>query len=276
MAASQINSVLDTMSYVLGDKGNHIKNLTKAEGSRAENDKFFTELVLFDSQTFNQLQPFISGRGVFVAGKMPEHMSILYPKETAYFKVLTSTCIIGVSGFNEERMETDDVKAATDQNSTKYVTKLTGTTDEITLTYMCEFTSLVIHNYITTWMHLVYNPGSMAAAYCHLTGLEYHEGNHTMTAVYVVTNPSYQTVEIGAVFYGMFPINNLQQSYLNATFGQHDFPTVEVQFKVHTYTTALPNVMEVCKKTLDDYVNRTAIVDYRVKKVPNTADFLIG
>lgn len=272
---AQINSVLDTMSYVLGDKGNHIKNLTTADKGSAQNDKFFTELVLFDSQTFNKLQPFINGRGIFIAGKMPQHMEILYPKETAYFKVLTSTCIIGVNGFANETMETDEVKAATDQNTAAYVTKLTGNTTSITLTYLCEFTSLVIYNYVTTWMHLVYNPGSMAAAYCHLTGLEYHEGNHTMTGVYVVTNPSYQTVEIGAVFYGMFPTDNLQSNYLNATFGTHDIPTVELAFKVHTYTTALPNVMEVCKKTLDDYVNRTAIVDYRVKKVPTTGDFLL-
>ena len=273
---AQINSVLDTMSYVLGDKGNHIKNLTTAGKGRAQDDKFFTELVLFDNRTFNQLQPFITGRGIFVAGQMPKHMEILYPKETAYFKVLSSTCIIGVSGFNNEVLDVDTVNAATDQNSATYVTKLTGKTDSITLTYLCEFTSLVIYNYVTTWMHLIYNPGSMAAAYCHLTGLEYHEGNHSMTGVYVVTNPSYQTVEIGAVFYGMIPTDNLQQNYLNTTFGQHDIPTVELTFKVHTYTTALPNVMEVCKKTLDDYVNRTAIVDYRVKKVPNTADFLIG
>lgn len=271
--ASQLTSVLDTMQYVLGDKGNHIKNLTKAGHSRAEDDKFFTELVLFDSQTFNQVQPFITGRGIFVAGKMPKHMEILYPKETAYFKVLTSTCVIGVNGFNNETLETDEVKAATDQNSAMYVTKLTGKTDSITLTYLCEYTSLVIYNYITTWMHLIYNPGSMAAAYCHLTGLEYHEGNHSMTAVYVVTNPSLQTVEIGVLLYGMIPTDNNQQTYLNSNFGTHDIPTVEVNYKVHSYTTALPNVMEICKKTLDDYVNRTAIVDFRVKKQPSLTDF---
>lgn len=270
---AQINSVLDTMSYVLGDKGNHIKNLTKAGVSRAADDKFFTELVLFDQQTYNKVQPFITGRGIFVVGKMPKHMEILYPKETAYFKVLTSTCVVGVNGFNGETLETDEVKAATDQNSAMYVTRLSGNTNSITLTYLCEYTSLVIFNYITTWMHLIYNPGSMAAAYCHLTGLEYHEGNHSMTAVYVITNPSFQTVEIGALFYGAVPTGNNQENYLNATLGQHDIPTVDITYKVHTYTTALPNVMEICKKTLDDYVNRTAIVDFRVKKQPSLSDF---
>lgn len=273
---AQINSVLDTMTYVLGDKGNHIKNLTTAGKGRANDDKLFNELVVFDNKTFNQLQGFISGRGIFVVGKMPNHMEILYPKETAYFKVLTSTCVIAVQGFNAERLEVDTVNAATDQNTADYVTKLTGATREITLTYMCEFTSLVIVNYITTWMHLIYNPGSTAAAYCHLTGLEYHEGNHSMTAVYVITNPSYQQVEIGAVFTGGIPITNSADTFLSATFGNHEIPTIDIAYKVQTYTTALPNVMEICKKTLDDYVNRTAIVDYRVKKQPQLSDFLIG
>ena len=52
---AQINSVLDTMTYVLGDKGNYIKNLTTAGKGRAQDDKLFTELVLFDKKTFNQL-----------------------------------------------------------------------------------------------------------------------------------------------------------------------------------------------------------------------------
>lgn len=270
---AQINSVLDSMTYRLTDSGNYIKAKLNYGKGKASDDKLFTELVVFDSQTYNKLQPFISGRGIFVVGQMPKHMEILYPKETAYFKVLTSTSIIGVAGFQDETMETDPVNAATEQNSALYVTQLKGATTSINVTYMCEFTSLVITNYITTWLHLIYNPGSMAAAYPHLTGLEYHEGNHSMTAVYVVTNPSYQTVEIGAVMYGIVPTTNNQSKFLDSTFGTHEIPTIEVSYKVQTYTTALPNVMEICKKTLDDYVNTTAIIDYRIKRQPSMSDF---
>ena len=272
---AQINSVLDTMTYVLGDKGNYIKNLTTAGKGRAQDDKLFTELVLFDKKTFNQLQPFISDRYIFVVGEMPRMMEMLYPKETAYMKVLFSTCTLSINGFSDETLEVDTVQAATDQNTADYVTKLQGRTSSIDIQFMSEYTSLVITNYITTWMHSIYQPGSTAASYCHLTGLEYHEGNHSMTAVYVVTNPSFQTVEMGAVFYGAIPTNNAQSNVLNNTLGDHNFHQITVSFKVHTYTSTLPNVMEICKKTLDDYVNRTAVVDYRVKKKPSTSDFLL-
>ncbi len=272
---AQINSVLDTMTYVLGDKGNHIKNLTVAGKGRAVDDKFYTELIVFDKKTFNQMHPYISGRFIFVVGEMPRNMEILYPKETAYMKVLMSTSIMSISGFAAETLETDEVKAPTDQNTTDYVTRLAGRTNQIELQFTCEYTSLVITNYITTWMHSIYQPGSSASSYAHLTGLEYHEGNHSMTAVYVVTNPSFQTVEMGAVFYGMVPLGNAQDSVLNNTRGDHNFHVISIPFKVHTYTTSLANVMEICKKTLDDYVNRTAVVDYRIKKKPSTTDFLL-
>ena len=96
-----------------------------------------------------------------------------------------------------------------------------------------------------------------------------------MTAVYVVTNPSYQVVETGAVLYGMVPTNNLGSNMLESQGGEHSLVDMAIQFKVHAYTTALPNVMEICKKTLDDYVNRTAIVDFRVATQPTANDFVL-
>lgn len=265
---SNINSVLDTMRYVLNDAGNYIKNMAKYEGPAAQRDKLFTELVLFDRSTFQKLHPFISGRYIFLVGTMPKMMEMLYPKETAYMKMLFSTCTLSIEGFTDQELEVSDVQAMTDQNTASYITKLTGRTNSITIRFMSEYTSLVITNYITTWMHAIYDPGSSAAGYSHITGLEYNEGNHSMTAVYAVTNPSYQVVEIGAVFYGMVPTTNSQSALLDNTLGQHEIEQLSITFKVHTYTTALPNVMEICKKALDDYVNMTAIIDYRVQKTP--------
>ena len=108
---AQINSVLDSMTYRLTDSGNYIKAKLNYGKGKASDDKLFTELVVFDSQTYNKLQPFITGRGIFVVGQMPKHMEILYPKETAYFKVLTSTSIIGKSGLElayEDRLKSTD------------------------------------------------------------------------------------------------------------------------------------------------------------------------
>lgn len=275
MASNQINSVLDTMNYVLSNKGNHIRNLTKFGQGRAADDKLYNELLIFNKKTFNQLQPFLKGRFIFVPGDMPEMMKLLYPNETAFMKVLFAGSLISVSGFEDYQLEVADVNAMTDQNSSQYVSKLTGKTNQLTLTFTAEYTTLPIHNYITTWMHLIYAPGSSAAQYPHLTGLEYHEGNHSMTAVYVVTNPSYQVVETGAVLYGMVPTNNLGSNMLESQGGEHSLVDMAIQFKVHAYTTALPNVMEICKKTLDDYVNRTAIVDFRVATQPTANDFVL-
>lgn len=269
----QLTSVLDTMMHAINNGGNNIRRYMASEGTRASNDKGFTELVLFDKRTFQMLQPFISGRYIFVVGEMPRCMEMLYPKETSYMKVLMSTCTYSIQGFADETMEVDTVNAATDQNTADYVTKLVGATRQIDIQFMTEYTSLVITNYITTWMHLIYSPGSTASSYPHLTYLEYNEGNHSMTAVYVITNPSYQTVEIGAVFYGGVPLGNAQSTPLNATQGTHDFFQISIPFKVHTYTTALPNVYEICKMALDDYVSRTALIDFRVQRKPQLSDF---
>lgn len=258
----QINDILDTLSQFMGNRGNNIKKYTRSGKGGKIDDKMFNELMILDPTTLAQIQPFIGGRFVFVPGQMPAMMEVLHPNETNYMRILFSSAVISITGFSERTLEAEEVKAPTDQNTYSVITKQTGATRELTFTFMTMWQSLPCYKYITTWMQYIYNAGSSAATYPHLTGLEYHEGNHSMNGVYLVPDPSFSRVEEGAIIYAMVPLNNSANSIFDQTWGEHGPKEFAVRFKVHVLPGGMPSVIEICQGVLDDFVERVTLHDY--------------
>ena len=224
----------------------------------------FNQLMIMDRNTMQQIQPFIPGRFIFVPAEMPRCMEILHPEETNYVRTLFMTGVTAVSGFSPRSLETGTVNAMTEQNSYEVITKQTGVTRKLEFTFMTLHQGLFFYKYITTWMQYIYNAGSSAATYPLFTGLEYHEGNHSMNGIYIIPDPSFQMVEDAAAIYNMVPLENDADKVLNQTWGQHEIQNYTVSFKVHTLAGGMPQVTRLAQAVLADYVAEVELHDYYV------------
>ena len=224
----------------------------------------FNQLMIMDRNTLSQIQPYISGRFIFVPGEMPRCMEILHPDETEMMRTVFQSYVMSINGFEDLKLETATVQAMTDQNSYDVITKQSGHTRKITLQFMTFFQGLPIYKYITTWMQYIFNAGSSAATYPYFTGLEYHEGNHSMNAVYAVVDPSFQLVQEGALIYAMVPLSNDADKILNQTWGTHEVKQYEIDFKCHTLPGGMPQVLRICQAVLADYIAEVELHDYWV------------
>ncbi len=253
-------------------KGNHNAVSSGAVyGHGAELDsKLFNQLVQWDRNTLAMIQPFMGGRFVFVPGQMPPMMENLYPEATNYMRVLFTSTIINVSGFEDNTLEVETVNALTEQNSYSVITKASGSTKQITLTFMTMFQGLPIYRYITTWMNHIQNRGSGVSSYPHLTegspkgALEYHEGNHSMNAIYIIPDPSMRYVEDGAFIYSMVPTSNLQSTVLEQEWGSSAPKQYAVPFKCMVITAQHWGVRNVLENALKDWVRYIALDDSQV------------
>lgn len=234
------------------------------------NPRMFNQLLIMDRNTAQQIQPFIKGRFIFVPGVMPRCMEILHPDETDYVRNAFMTSVISVSGFAARQLEVATVNAMTEQNSYDVITKQTGRTNKLTFKFMTLTQGLPLYRYFTTWMQYIYNAGSSAATYPLYTGLEYHEGNHSMNGVYIVPDPSFQMVEEAALVYNMVPLENDANTILDQQWGSHELVEYEIDFKVHTLPGGMPQVLRIAQGVLADYVAEVELHDYYVNPSTNT------
>lgn len=234
------------------------------------NNRGFNQLIIPDRSVLSKFQPYIKGRFLFVPGEMPRCMELLHPDETNYMRNILQSCILQVDGFVSKRLDTALITAPTEQNGLEVVTKQTGVTREINLTFMALFQGLSIYKYITNWMQYIFNQGSSAATYPYFTGLEYHEGHHSMNAIYLLPDPSFQVVEEAALLYSMVPKDNQAGQIFNQTWQQHDaVSNFTIPFKVHTITNN-PQVNKIATAVLADFLSEVELHDYRVVPANST------
>ena len=281
MAISSFKDILKSLNNatvgVSGSTGaytggniNGVTTITAGRGA-AVNSKLFNQLMQFDRVTSSRIQAFVGGRFVIVIGQMPAMMERLHPEATNYMRILFTSTVIGVDGFADNELATEQVQALTEQNSYSVVTKATGTTQSLTLTFMTIFQGLPIYRYITRWMNYVQNRGSGVSSYPHLTevdgkgkALEYHEGNHSMNMAYMVVDPSMRYVEDGAFCYSMVPTSNLQSQILNQTWGESAPKQYAVPFKAMVITTTHEGVRNVLNNVLKKWTQNIALDDNQV------------
>ena len=234
------------------------------------NSKLFNELMQLNRTTSARIQPFMGGRFVIFIGQMPPMMEVLHPTACQYMRVLFTSTVTNVSGFEDNTLEVERVQALTEQGSYGVVTKAGGSTQSITLTFMTMFQGLPIYRFITTWMNYIQNRGSGVSSYPHLTEaagqpLEYHEGNHSMNMAYIVTDPSMRYVEDGAFCYSMVPTSNLQSQVLEQEWGSSAPKTLAVPFKTTVITAAHAGVRSVLQDALKFWTSKVALDDNQVR-----------
>lgn len=233
-------------------------------------DKIYAQLLAPTSNVLGALQPFIDGRFIFNPATMPKCMEKLHSEATDYMRVLFRTALVSVTGFDSRKLEVGDVQSLSEQNTIQVVTKTTGATRTLTLTFTNMYADIPVFRYINVWMGYIVARGSYAGTYPHTTGLEYHEGNHSMSAYYIIPDPSYRRVEYGAFLYAMVPLDNGVGEVLDQTFGQSEVKQYPVPFKVHVIEADHPGVYSVLVDelkrhveaiTLDDWLTDISLVD---------------
>lgn len=248
---------------------NNMASIPSGRGA-AVNSKLFNQLMQFDRTTSARIQPFMGGRFVIIVGQMPPMMERLHPEACNYMRILFTSTVINVNGFEDNTLEVERVQALTEQNSYGVVTKASGSTQTITLTFMTMFQGLPIYRFINRWMNYIQNRGSGVSSYPHLTentsggALEYHEGNHSMNMVYMVTDPAMRYVEDGAFCYSMVPTSNLQSQVLEQNWGESSPKTMAVPFKTNVITAAHDGIREVLQNALKTWTRYVALDDNQV------------
>lgn len=261
-------SIIDALSVIRDGKqleGNNIERYTKSgKGSRLD-DKIYHQLLPLPRTILHQLQPFIDGRFLLIPATMPECMKILHKDATDYMEVLFRTTVVSVTGFESKKLETGDVQSISEQNSVQVITKSTGSTKQLTITFTNMYQDIPVFRYISTWMSYIVSSGSYAGTYPSLTNLEYHEGNHSMSCYYIVPDPSFKRVEFGAFLYAMVPLDDGAQEVLDQTWGQSEVKQYPVPFKVHVITANHPVVYDVLTKELRKHNEAITLNDWQVE-----------
>ncbi len=261
---------INGIGHIPGAGNNNFLGGINASTDRSVNSKLFNQLMQFDQTTCARIQPFVGGRFVIIVGQMAPMMQQLHPTASDYMRILFTSTIIGVDGFADDELDVEEVQALTAQNSYQVVTKASGNTQSLSLTFMTIFQGTPIYRYITKWMKYIQNRGSGVSSYPHLTAamgnpLEYHEGNHSMTMAYIVVDPSMRYVEEGAFCYSMVPTNNQASSILNQTWGESAPKQLVVPFKVKVITAAQHEaIRELLTSALTKWTRDIALDDEQV------------
>lgn len=255
--------------YAYGNT-NNLGTITSGRGP-ALNSKLFNQLMQWDRTTSARVQPFVGGRFVIIPGQMPPMMERLHPEATNYMRVLFTSAVIGVEGFEDNQLEVETVQALTEQNSYPVVTKASGATQSLTITFLTIFQGLPIYRYITRWMNYIQNRGSGVSSYPHLTertaggALEYHEGNHSMNLVYIIPDPALRYPEDGAFVYSMVPTSNQASQILNQEWGSSSPKQLAIPFKCQVITAQHDGIRNVLTSALKSWTQHVALDDNQVQ-----------
>lgn len=268
-----INNSVIGAGGINGAGRSNANNMSRIDAGRGDalNEKLFNQLMQFDRVTSGRIQPFVGGRFVLIVGQMPLMMEVLHPAATNYMRVLFTSTIIGVDGFEDNALQVERVQALTEQNSYGVVTKATGATETLTLTFMTIFQGLPIYRYITRWMNYIQNRGSGVSSYPHLTeqatgqALEYHEGHHSMDFMYIVPDPALRYVEEGAFVWSAVPTSNQSSQILNQTWGESSPKQLAIPFKVQVLTGQHQGVNRMLTEALKSWVKNIALDDDQVE-----------
>lgn len=266
-----INSIIDALetNSVNRDwgKGNGVSKHTVPNSSAAKgqvSNKIYHQLLPFTRSILAQLQPFIDGRCILIPATMPECMRVLHKHATDYMEVLFKTTVTAVTGFDSKKLEVGEVTAISEQNSFQVITKSTGVTRTLNITFNNMYQDIPVFRYINVWMNYIVSSGSYAGLYPHLTDLEYNEGNHSMSCYYIVPDPSFKRVEYGAFIYAMVPLDNGAQEVLDQTWGQSEVKPYPVNFKVHVIPADHPIIYKTLDEELKKHVRSLTLNDWQV------------
>ena len=176
--------------------------------------------LAFDNDALNLYTPFIPNHGLFVVTRMPQIMLDNYNRLTTVCQRLLMGFVKSVDGFSNMTMESDNVQIGTEGNALRVDIRTTGISEDYTITLGTDFTGLPLTKFSRLWLFAVSNPYKGNRAYDkNATNLRWSQANHTMEAMIIIPNPSYNKVEDVAVLHNIM-FNEAKFETLNFSTGE--------------------------------------------------------
>lgn len=198
-----------------------------------------------------------TGKGRIFLTKMPKFMNELMSESTKNFKHVIEYGFMNIDGIQDLTMEFDQITGGYAGRQFEIPTILKDDTNEITIKVL-EFAGSPMREYIEMWLTGVSDPNS---GFTHYHGLcipdakgqikvEASQANHTMEAIYVVTDATGFNIEFACMLCNMFP-KGIARNQFNQESGTSAHVELDLAFTCTMYTS--PDINDVAKLLLNKY-----------------------
>lgn len=221
-----------------------------------KNDSDMTKYSLFlggmdtTHGSLAQYSPLKVGFSRLFITRMPVFMDAIMPDEGKRFKHMLEYAFTGIDGIQNDSLEFEQLTGGYAGAQFDVATQAKDETTEVTVK-LYEFQGSPVREYLTMWMSGIsdkqtgighYHGCVYEKAYRKIKDndtvkpLEYSQQNHTMEAVYVVTDPTAGStgIEYACLLTNMMP-KQVKKDHLNFTAGQHGIAEIDVPFTVVKY-----------------------------------------
>lgn len=181
-----------------GPYGGEFSNLLTAKDLNLNRSEIYQ-----DNASLANYSPFISNHGLFVITRMPQIMIDNYAILTAEVQRLLMGFVKSVDGFSNMSLESDDVQFGNEGSSMRQDLKVTGLSTDFTITLGTDFQSLPLTKWSRLWLFQISNPYTGRAYGKNITNLRFSQANHSMEAMVIICNPSYNSVVDVAVLHNI-------------------------------------------------------------------------
>lgn len=198
-----------------------------------------------------------TGKGRIFLTKMPKFMNELMPGSTKNFKHVIEYGFMNIDGIQDLTMEFDQITGGYAGRQFEIPTILKDDTNEITIKVL-EFAGSPMREYIEMWLTGVSDPNS---GFTHYHGLcipdskgkirvEASQANHTMEAIYVMTDATGFNIEFACMLCNMFP-KGIARNQFNQESGTSAHVELDLAFTCTMYTS--PDINDAAKLLLNKY-----------------------
>ena len=201
-----------------------------------------------------------TGKSRIFLTKMPKFMKQLMKNATNNFKHVVEYGFLNIDGIQDLTMEFESITGGYAGRTFEIPTILKDDTNEVTIRLL-EFSGSPMREYIEMWLTGVADPNSGLTHYHGLAlpnpknannkpDLEVSQGNHTMEAIYVVTDATGCNIEFACMLCNMFPKGSVR-SHFNYESGTSAHVEIDVAFTCTMYTS--PDINAVAQLLLNKY-----------------------
>ena len=212
------------------------------------------------NEALKAYDPLKTGYARLFITRLPVFMDAIMPTQGKKFKHLLEYGFTGVDGIQNLSMDTEQITGGYAANSFDIGTQAKDETNEITVK-LYEFAGSPVREYLDTWMTGISDPRTGLGHYhgcvykndyaniigqdpANVTPLKYTQANHTMEAVYVVTDPTGAStgIEFACLLTNMMP-KTVKKDHFNYTSGQHSIVEMDVPFTAVKYESSSVNAL---------------------------------
>lgn len=167
------------------------KSINLFDHSVAKDSNFFKGTYNFLNRNLN-IEPFIPGYAFWIWTRLPKWVLDVYPS----FKEMTEKNITSVSSPADIELNTAAVNYGFANNEYHVATTLTKGNTDVTLKFGKEQTGLIFSRMFSYWVSGIRDPETGIATYPKIHGMNYAAKNHTAEAIYIVTRPDADNVDM--------------------------------------------------------------------------------